>query len=77
MNDYSICFDESMYLDSSIKTKNVKGRFSKENYEMNKQFASIKKLKQSIEEGMPLWDVPCMRDNFAEDNNTDGESDTE
>ena len=45
MNDYSICFDESMYLDSSIKTKNVKGRFSKENYEMNQQFTSIAKFK--------------------------------
>jgi len=35
MNDYSICFDEEMYVADRIKTLNVKGRYSRENFEIN------------------------------------------
>ena len=45
MNDYSICFDESLYADSEPAAKNITGHFNRANYEQNKQFSSISRLK--------------------------------
>lgn len=77
MNDYSICFDEDQYINDPVKTKNVKGRYSKANYEENKQFTSVEKLKQALDQGIPIWDVPCVRETYDEDNDTEEESEDE
>ena len=36
MNDYTINFEPSQYENDAIKTANVKGRYSRANYEANK-----------------------------------------
>ena len=71
MNDYSVCFDESDYAGDERMTKNVKGYFNKDNYEANSQFTSVPKMKASIDQGIQLWDVPCMRETYTEDNDTE------
>ena len=45
MNDYSVCYDNDEYEGDASKTLNVKGRYSKANYEANKQFTSVEKIK--------------------------------
>ena len=77
MNDYSVCFDRSEYEGDEARTKNVKGRYSRRNYFSNQQFASIEKFKAALNAGIQLWDVPCIRDQYTEDNDTEEDSDSE
>ena len=79
MNDYTINYEESDYANDPIKTANVKGRYNKQNFEENKQFTSIQKMKDALQAGIQLWDVPCIRETYTEDNDTeeDDESDEE
>ena len=77
MNDYSICFNEEEYKGDHLRTVNVKGRYSKANYDANKQFTSIPKLKDALSAGIQLWDVPCIRENYTEDNDTEEEEEDE
>ena len=77
MNDYTICFDEADYADDRERTINVKGRYNKDNFESNKQFTSIPRIKDSLQSGMQLWDVPCIREAYNEDNDTEEESEDE
>ena len=58
-------------------TKNVTGRYSRRNYDSNHQFSSVDKIKIALNAGIQLWDVPCIRDYYNEDNDTDDESDDE
>jgi len=74
MNDYSICFNESEYASDAARRVNVKGRFSKANFEANKQFEAIDKLKSALENNVQLWDVPCIRERYTEDNDTEDEN---
>jgi len=71
MNDFSIAFDEKDYIGDEHMTKNVKGRFNRANYEANKQFASVKKIKEALAVNIQIWDVPCIREAYTEDNDTD------
>ena len=74
MNDYSISYADEEYKDDPNHTLNVKGRFSKTNYEANKQFTSIDKIKESLEApNIQLWDVPCIREKYREDNDSEEE----
>ena len=77
MNDYSISFERSEYESDEARTKNVKGRYSRRNYFSNQQFSSIEKFKGALNAGIQLWDVPCIRDFYTEDNDTDEDSDSE
>lgn len=79
MNDYSLMFDEADYEGDETRTVNVKGRFNKANYESNRQFTAIDKIKNALDQGMQIWDVPCIRETYTEDNDTeeDEESDDE
>ena len=65
MNDYSVCFDPTEYQGNSIRTSNVKGRFNRANFEANRQFTDLDKIKESLQ-SMELWDVPCIRDKYVE-----------
>ena len=76
MNDYSVCFELSEYEGDEARTKNVKGRFSRRNYFSNQQFGSIEKFKAALNAGIQLWDVPCIRDQYTEDNDTEEDSDS-
>ena len=49
MNDYSVCFDESEYIESENLTKNVKGYYNKANYEANKRFSEVESIKAAID----------------------------
>ena len=71
MNDYSMCFDESEYIGSEKLTKNVKGYFNKGNYEANKKFTTVENIEATIDQGMQLWDIPCIRETYKEDNDTE------
>ena len=77
MNDYSICFDDADWQGDHVKTVNVKGRFNQLNFEANKKFTSIQKIKESLDLGVQLWDVPCIREFYTEDNDTEEESSDE
>ena len=77
MNDYSINFDEEEYAHNNDYTINVKGRYNKANYEANSQFSSVEKIKESLNSGIQLWDVPCIRETYIEDNDTQEEDDEE
>ena len=54
MNDYSINFEPSQYSDDAPNNAaiNVKGRFNRENYAANRQFASTEKIKQCLATGI-------------------------
>lgn len=52
MNDFSLAFEESDYIDNPVMTKNVKGRFSRVNYEKNKQFSSLVKIREALDAGV-------------------------
>ena len=73
MNDYSINFEPSQYENDAIKTANVKGRYSKANFTANRQYSDVSKIKAALESGVPTWDVPCVRDTYTEDNDTEDE----
>ena len=77
MNDYTVCFDESEYNGSERLTKNIKGYYNKANYEANKQFTEVEKIKAAIAQGIQLWDVPCIRETYTEDNDTEESSESE
>ena len=51
--------------------RNIKGRYNKANFEENKKYEGLQIIKESLAEGLELWDVPCVREDFAEDNDTD------
>ncbi len=51
MNDYSVCFDESEFSESEKLTKNVKGYYNKANFEANKRFSEVEKIKAAIDKG--------------------------
>ena len=70
MNDYTINFDEEEYAHNHDYTINVKGRYNKANFEANRQFSSVEKIKESLNSGIQLWDVPCIRETYIEDNDT-------
>ena len=70
MNDYTINFDEEEYAHNNDYTINVKGRYNKANFEANSQFSSVEKIKESLNSGIQLWDVPCIRETYIEDNDT-------
>ena len=74
MNDYSINFDEEQYVNDHVRSKNVKGRYNKANFEANRQFSAIDKIKAALASGIPTWDLPCVRDTFTEDNDTEEEN---
>ena len=71
MNDYSINFDEEEYADDHERTVNVKGRYNRDNFAANRQFSSVEKTKNALNSGIQLWDVPCIRETYAEDNDTE------
>ena len=73
MNDYSINFDEEEYADNHEHTVNVKGRYNRANFAANSQFSSVDKIKASLNSGTQLWDIPCIRETFIEDNDTQEE----
>ena len=77
MNDYSINFRREQYEGDFVRTKNVTGRYSRRNYHSNNQFMSVEKIKSALEAGIQLWDVPTIRDQFTEDNDTEEESSEE
>ena len=77
MNDYSINFDEEEYADNHERTCNVKGRYNRANFTANRQFSSVEKIKNSLNAGIQLWDVPCIRETYAEDNDTEEDEDDE
>ena len=78
MNDYSLNFEPGDYEGDEFRTKNVTGRYSRRNYLSNQQFSSVEKIKAALNAGIQLWDVPCIRDHFTEDNDTEDEdSDSE
>ena len=77
MNDYSIIFDEDEYSDNYEHTVNVKGRFNRTNFAANKQYSSVEKIKSCLNSGIQLWDVPCLRETYIEDNDTSEEEDEE
>ena len=74
MNDYSLGFRPEEYKGDDARTLNVQGRFSRANYEANSKFTSIEKLKACLE-STELWNLPCIREKFQEDNDTDEEED--
>ena len=49
MNDFSLAFEVLDYIDDPVMTKNVKGRFSRANYEKNKQFSSLVKIREALD----------------------------
>ena len=87
MNDYSINFQPSEYEHDADLTLNVKGRFSRENFEKNRRFTDLDAIKAALagtnnnENGngsvVDLWDVPCIREKYEEDNDTEEEGEDE
>ena len=77
MNDYSIIFDEEEYAGSHENTVNVTGRFDRTNFAANKQYSSVEKIKTCLNSGIQLWDVPCLRETYIEDNDTEEEEEDE
>ena len=77
MNDYSINFDEGEYADDHERTVNVKGRYNRDNFAANRQFSSVEKTKNALNSGIQLWDVPCIRETYAEDNDTEEDEEDE
>ena len=69
MNNYQVNYPEHP------NSNNVKitGSFNKANYETNKRFSAVSTLKAELAAGTQLWDLPCIRDNFKEDNDTEEE----
>lgn len=74
MNDYSINFNE---VEQSDFSKQIKGYFNETNYEANKKFTKVDQIKNNINNGIQLWDLPCIRETYTEDNDTEEESDEE
>ena len=70
MNDFSLCYDQSEYNYSEQLTKNVQGHYNKGNFEANKKFSEVESIKAAIDQGIELWNVPCIRETFTEDNDT-------
>ena len=73
MNDFSLNYDQDEYQNDTDKTKRVKGYFNKANYESNKKFQSVEQIKEGLASGIQIWDVPCIRDQYIEDNDTEEE----
>ena len=75
MNDYSLIYegDESCQPQNEREELNMKGRFNWENFEANTKFTEVDKFRQSMLRGIQLWDVPCLKDTFDEDNDTEEE----
>lgn len=48
MNDYSLNFSEDEYIGDPTLTLNVKGRFSKSNFEANRKFTCNEKIKAAL-----------------------------
>lgn len=69
MNNYQVNYPEHPNSDN-IK---ITGSFNKANYETNKRFSAVSTLKAELAAGTQLWDLPCIRDNFKEDNDTEEE----
>ena len=74
MNDYSICFNQAEYEGNTTNTTNIKGRYSKANFEANQQFNSVENIKIALATKAQLWDVHCIRENYQEDNDTEEEN---
>ena len=87
MNDYSINFQPSEYEHDADLTLNVKGRFSRENFEKNRRFTDLDAIKAALAgtnnningngSVVDLWDVPCIREKYEEDNDTEEEGEDE
>ena len=75
MNDFSLNFSQSEI--EANNERNIKGRYNKANFEENKKYEGLQIIKESLAEGLELWDVPCVREDFAEDNDTAEESEDE
>ena len=69
MNNYQVNYPEHPNSDN-VK---ITGSFNKANYETNKRFSAVSTLKAELAAGTQLWDLPCIRDNFKEDNDTEEE----
>ena len=75
MNDYSLNFDESEI--NEYNERNIKGRYNKANFEENKKFQGVEIIKESLSSGIELWNVPCIREHYKEDNDTESEEEEE
>ena len=73
MNDFQINFKAEDYEGDLTATANIFGRYNKANFDANKQFTSVESVKESIAAGVEIWDVPCIRETYSEDNDTDPE----
>ena len=73
MNDYTINFSPEQYEDDPVAKFNVKGRHNRANFNANLQFESIQSVKEYMATGVKIWDVPCIKDFYKEDNDTEEE----
>ena len=79
MNDYSIAYQPSEYENDAERTLNIKGRYSRANFEANRRFTDLDAIKSALastnSDGsvVDLWDVPCIREKYEEDNDTEEE----
>ena len=77
MNDYSINFTPEQYEGDPIATANVQGRYNQANFIANRQLLSLESIKQYLAAGVSIWDVPCTKDFYIEDNQEEEDADEE
>ena len=72
MADYSICYDD----ETEKATQEVRGNLHQANFEANKMYTSLDKVREALEAGTQVWDLPYLREKYRDDDyESDGDED--